>query len=262
VPEPHPGWGKLPDKLSGPFPGAPRFTVRGYAYRYQGDLGLAVPGCAPARKSYQDGDGPLAEDGSLCPSVGWPGAVLTDAQATRLVTLVRGRDTTGERMPMRCAFDPHHAFVFFGESGAPVATLLVCFKCNQWRTHPAQPGLDVTLSDKARDVLSAVCREAGLGACGHDTPTLERIAAERSRWHAHKGSHNDFDLGDHEAIGPRERFLEAASGVAPDKRIRCTDPVLVGLSVRPHDRGRDDRGEVDGAGDGVAGEWTDGRGLM
>jgi hypothetical protein len=209
---------KLPAKLGGRFPGVARFTVRGYAYRYESDL-LEVPGCHSRSESYQDGDVPLAADGSLCPSVAWPGALLTDEQASRVVTLVRSLDRNDERRPTRCAFDPHHAFVFHDEQDAPVAMVLVCFKCNQWRAYPAQPGLDFTLGDHERDILSAVCRELGLGGCGYDTSTTDRVDEERARWWGHQTAQGDFDSGEPYAPGPRVPFLEVSSGVDPNKSV-------------------------------------------
>jgi hypothetical protein len=221
VPEPHPTWGKLPEKLTGLFPGAERFTVRGYAYRYQGDL-ISAPGCTRTvdSPSWQEGDMPLADDGSLCPSVGWPGAPLTEEQSGRLVGLIRGLDKNDdERRPMRCGFDPHHAFVFYGERGAPVATLLVCFRCNAWRVFPAQPGLEINPGPRALNMLSALCRELGLGACGHDESTMDRISVERGSWAGHMESQGVFDHGYWAAPGPAEPVLEAASGVDPDKSV-------------------------------------------
>lgn len=255
VPERRPTWTKLPAELTGAFPGAPRFTVRAYAYGYRADVPV-VAGCSPKLGRFEDGAMPIAEDGALCPSVAWPGALLTQEQASRLVGVVRSRGRDEEKRRTKCGFDPHHAFVFFGESGAPVATLLVCFKCNQWRSYPAQPGLDLTLGTRARDALSALCRELGLGGCGYDMATMDRIDAERARWWEHQQSEGDMDTGAPEAPGPRAPFLEVSSGVDPDKsvaeaaRVESDRRRLCAWSLRrpaPKDRSCLDGGRLPGA---------------
>ncbi len=60
-------------------------------------------------------------------------AVLNADQTSRLTEAVLRGD---RRHPMTLCYEPHHAFVFYSESGRPLCCIEVCFTCNEVRTSP------------------------------------------------------------------------------------------------------------------------------
>jgi hypothetical protein len=137
-------------------------------------IDATVPGC---------GEEVLASDGTLCPSVAAPGATLSSAQADRLVAAIRNPDPEVRGTHLRCGFEPHHAFVFYDAKGAPIADLLVCFTCGEWRARPEPKGIG-QLMGKAGAEMRALCRELNLGGCfvGVDE-TEKKVWDARKRLH-------------------------------------------------------------------------------
>lgn len=191
------------------FPGEKPVSARGFAYRYASVRGGPWPsGC--------DGEAPrpIADDGSLCPATAGQGTLLTDEQLARLLALVASPGPPGQLM--RCGYDPHHAFVLFDEHRAPFASVGACFTCGEWRSEPVVPGASRAMGMRLNDGLRQLCRELGLGGCGYDLATNERVRNERvDRW---SDKEAQGDLGPE----PVEPLPERTSGVAPDTFLRAT----------------------------------------
>ena len=66
---------------------------------------------------------------------------LTAAQTKALYACITGEHPA--EPPAKC-FDPHHAFVFYGEDGKIVANISICLQCNTWYYTPKR-GLTTTL---------------------------------------------------------------------------------------------------------------------
>ena len=109
----------------------------------------------------------LARDGTFCPSVAFPGILLSDAQRDGLIALVNDVLHPRQRPPsFRCTFDPHHGFVFFDREGTPIAEIQVCFDCGQWSVSFASGSTQMGDGEVG---LRKLCEVLGLGDCWFGT---------------------------------------------------------------------------------------------
>jgi hypothetical protein len=138
--------------VSGSFPGVPYKTVRAFAYRFarSSTLDGALPGCTKQV---------LSDDGRLCPSVVASGISLDETQVAQLLQLANAPKS---RWAIGCIFEPHHAFVFYADNGAPAADIQVCFGCGEWSL---SGGNIMTLPTGAYSELAKLCSELQLGGC-------------------------------------------------------------------------------------------------
>ena len=112
-------------------------TVRGFAYNRKGDP-----------------DRPVIKNGRLDSSVvNRKGAVLNAEQTQRLLAAVTGKHPEHEWIA--ACFNPRHAFVFYDASDHPVASVAVCFECNNAETEPPQKdqSYDMAALEKLRAEL-------------------------------------------------------------------------------------------------------------
>lgn len=138
--------------VPGSFPGVPYKAVKAFAYRFarSSTLDGALPGCT---------EQVLSDDGRLCPSVVASGVSLDEAQVAQLLHLVNAPKS---RWALGCIFDPHHAFVFYDDTGAPVADIQVCFGCGEWSL---SGGDSITLPTGVYSKLAKLCSDLQLGGC-------------------------------------------------------------------------------------------------
>jgi hypothetical protein len=127
-------------------------AVRAFAFGFRNvaPLDAAMDGC------YQK---VLSTDGRLCPTVIAPGRELSLAQVETLYKLT---ENPPPRILLRCGFQPHHAFVFYGADGLPVADLRVCLTCGHWAWSDSR---EVQVSNETYNTLAELCRELGLEGC-------------------------------------------------------------------------------------------------
>ncbi len=93
----------------GAWPGVEYAEVRGYAFNFGG------------------GPASIIVDGKLNATVlNKEGALLTKAQLKRLIAALTEKHPSH---PVALCFNPRHAFVFYDQSGKPVASVNVCFEC-------------------------------------------------------------------------------------------------------------------------------------
>jgi hypothetical protein len=157
----------------------------------------------------------LARDGTPCPDTIGKGTLLSAEQVERLVDLVRHPGPVERRW--RCGYDPHHAFVLFDETDTPFAQVGACFTCEEWRVTPSLEGADATMGGRASDGLRQLCRELGLGGCGFDHDTNDRLREVRSDRFFQAQAVGDF------GPEPAEPVPLTASGVDQDKLLAELD---------------------------------------
>ncbi|MEM7698809.1 MAG: hypothetical protein AAF236_10430 [Verrucomicrobiota bacterium] len=76
----------------------------------------------------------LDQDGNLNPTrLPKDGVVLTDAQITALEAAVTGEHPDH---PVAACFYPHHAFIFYGETGEIIGHINICFLCSNYSGDP------------------------------------------------------------------------------------------------------------------------------
>lgn len=183
-------------------------SARGFAYRY---AWLTERGRKDRPECEGENPRVIANDGTLCPTVVNDGALLTPDQLRRLLALIRAPGPVTERW--RCGYQPHHAFVIFDENDAPIAQIGACFTCGEWRTEPPIAGADPAMGKTLNDGLTLICRELGLGGCGHGLEMSARVRNVRIDSWQHQESHGDLS-------GERPYPLpDSPSGVDPDKRL-------------------------------------------
>jgi hypothetical protein len=146
---PPPKWKPL--RGDDPFPFDRVVTVRGYSF----DLG------GFAEIAFLTGSGLLREDGTFGLAASFPGALLSPAQQSTLLGLIRTHGAEKLHALSRCTFDPNHGFVFFDKDGTPIAKLEVSLPCHEWATTPGP------LRGEMYDTtpIRALCRELRLGGC-------------------------------------------------------------------------------------------------
>lgn len=77
----------------------------------------------------------INQDGSLNDTrLPEAGIILTDQQVSRLEAAVTG---TRPEHPVADCFYPHHAFVFYNESGEIIGHLNICFLCSNYSGEPS-----------------------------------------------------------------------------------------------------------------------------
>jgi hypothetical protein len=176
-------------------------AVRAFAFGFRdvAPLDMSMDGC------YQ---GVLSTDGRLCPSVIAPGRELSLAQVETLFTL---RKNPPPRVLLGCGFQPHHAFVFYGTDGTPVADLRVCFTCGHWAW---SDGGEVQVSNETYDRLAALCRELGLERCPAKNDESWDEAAYQAWEKSGAPARPSVTLG----ISPNRRLVDLTES---DKRKLC-----------------------------------------
>ena len=163
---PPPNWQPIPQKHPKGFPGVDFAEIKAFA------LDLHVNGPPQCWL-------PLDDDGTLCKTVEAPGVVLTEAQAKRLVALLKQPATFGGGS--KC-YLPHHAFVFYTKEGTPVAEIAVCFMCEMMMARPSLPAAknyteySFGISPKGNKAFRALCKELGLPKCDAKHPDEFRPA--------------------------------------------------------------------------------------
>lgn len=80
---------------------------------------------------------------------------LNDVKVAKLRTLL-STDSKTEGGEMEC-YEPHHAFVFYDENWKVVASIDICFLCEDYNVHPSGASNNIDL-----DALELFCREVGL----------------------------------------------------------------------------------------------------
>ena len=101
-------------------------------------------------------------------------APLDSDQVARLVGAVYGPHE--RRGPAAC-YDPHHIFLFFGDSNTLINAVEVCFSCTNLHAHP-----DVGESQWYRHdfrVLARLCDEIGIGMTSGTADNFIRVWDER-----------------------------------------------------------------------------------
>jgi hypothetical protein len=176
-------------------------SVRAFAFGFRevAHLDSVMAGCYA---------GALSTDGRLCPSVIAPGRELTTAQVEKFYALAK---LPRPRILLRCAYQPNHAFVFYGADGTPVAELGVCFTCGQWAWSDGGP---VQVSNEAYDELAELCRELGLEGCPSDEKTTWDEKAYRAWERSGAPARPSATLG----ISPSRRLTELTE---VEKRKLC-----------------------------------------
>lgn len=129
------------------YPGVRFSTVRAFAYN---------------RMGFNDFEYLLAPDGTLGPTVVWPGTTLNEEQVERLIALAR--QESFPKMYVGCFF-PRHAFVFYDAHERPVAKLEVCFECLGVRAEPWTHDFDGILRGEKNEGFRALCRELNFPDC-------------------------------------------------------------------------------------------------
>ncbi|HKO52617.1 MAG TPA: hypothetical protein VJV79_33145 [Polyangiaceae bacterium] len=78
---------------------------------------------------------PFAPDGTLCPDVIAPSAVVSASDLKSILEAMHGAEAAfaSQRSVthLRCDFEAHHALVFYDEHDAPVGKLVACLTCGE-----------------------------------------------------------------------------------------------------------------------------------
>jgi hypothetical protein len=111
----------------------------------------------------------LSTDGRLCPSVVYPGVLLTAAQTQ---TLLEQTSLPSDQVKS-CGFSPHHSFVFYDAADRPVTSIRVCFDCGEWELGDGSKG---AFPKGTRAVLGDLCRDLKLPLCPSPEDGVEEEA--------------------------------------------------------------------------------------
>jgi hypothetical protein len=178
-------------------------SIRAYTFR----MGRAFDEIEQAKHCHDI----VACDGTFCPSVSFPGVLLSDAQRDALLALVD--DVVHRKHPAsRCAFSPHHGFVFFDRDGTPIAELQVCFDCGEWSVSFAS-GSSLTGDGEVK--LRKLCEQLHLGGCWFGTEPSPAQKSVEARGLLQDPPHAGLaDLG----VDPA---LVEAKATAVQKEILC-----------------------------------------
>jgi hypothetical protein len=134
-------------------------------------------------------DEPLAANGTFCSDARIPGFDLSAAELTEVLAMVpesmqKPKDGhVTKRGSARCAFDPHHALVFYNSKGTPVATIVVCLSCGEWIVAPGSEASGGTkpsvMSNEERATLVRIASAHGLAPWRFDEhdKTREQLRA-------------------------------------------------------------------------------------
>lgn len=187
-------------RKNAPFPSGAGVVLRGFAFGFDhvepkpSVLDAERPGCGASL---------VARDGSMCPSVLYPGVSLSEAQARELMAILQAKNPTQKVVPN--GYGWRFGVLALDQRGVPLAQVLVDADVIKLFSIPGSGEVDY-LSDARRTRLRTLLAELGL----FQPLDAELAALDRRQ--------QELDGELHDA-----RFLPSDSGLAVDLRLRELD---------------------------------------